>query len=689
MVRFPISSRCVQGLCALALALQLTNAQAASVQVTTNEPVTLNFVDADIEDVARTMAVLSQRNVVVDPRVKGKLTLTTETPVNARQALGQFASALRLRGYAMVDSNGLIKVVPEAEAKLQTTGVSIHSPRLSPGGQVVTQIFQLTHEDANNLVPVLRPLIGPNNTINVSPGTNALVITDYAENLVRIEKIITALDVGDTLDVAMVPLQNGVASDVAAMLKMLLDAERTASAPGNKAPSSVSTTTILAEPRGNALIVRAANAARLQQVKGLIAKLDVPIGDQGAIHVVHLKNAQAKDLAVTLRAALGAQSAPTPAASTSKNSAPTTTNTTTGGMIQADEASNSLIITAPAPQMRQLRNVIDQLDGRRAQVFVESLIAEVNADKAAEFGIQWQGPIGHAGDALIGLMGTNFGSAGANIINLAAGAGTVAPTNGLNVGVAQRTNGVYVLGFLGRFLQQNGDANILSTPTLLTLDNAEAKIVIGKNVPFVTGQYTNNNSSTGSVNPFQTIERKDVGLTLKVKPQISENGTIKMDIYQEVSNVSDTTSAGLVTNKRSIESSVLVDDGQIVVLGGLLQDEYSDNKQAVPGLSQLPVLGGLFRSESRNRKKTNLMVFLRPVIVKDSKASERLSISRYDIMRSAQQNAQPAASETLGINASPVLAPVREISAPCNARLGCTTSRRLPSTRKRTTLWRS
>jgi general secretion pathway protein D len=662
MVNFSVFTPCLRALCAALLALQLANAHAAPQVVAPGEPVTLNFVDADLEDVARTMAVLSRRNVVVDPRVKGKLTLTTETPVSARQALDQFASALRLRGFAMVDTNGLIKVVPEAEAKLQTTGVSVRSPRLSPGGEVVTQIFQLVHEEANNLVPVLRPLIGPNNTINVSPGSNALVITDYAENLVRIEKIIAALDVGDALDVAMVPLRNGVASDVAAMLKILLEAERSSSAPGAKTSGASASTTILAEPRGNALIVRAPNATRLQQVQNLIAKLDVPVGDQGEIHVVHLKNAQAKDLAVTLRAAMGAQSPTSTPSSAPGSKSATASGANTGGMIQADEATNSLIITAPAPQMRQLRSVIDQLDGRRAQVFVESLIAEVNADKAAEFGIQWQGPIGNAGDAVVGLIGTNFGAAGANIISLATGGGTVAPTNGLNVGVAQRKNGVYVLGFLGRFLQENGDANILSTPTLLTLDNEEAKIVIGKNVPFVTGQYTNNNSNSGSVNPFQTIERKDVGLTLKVRPQISENGTIKMDIYQEVSNVSDTTTAGLVTNKRSIESSVLVDDGQIVVLGGLLQDEYVSNKQAVPGLSDLPVLGGLFRSESRNRNKTNLMVFLRPVIIQDAKASERLSLSRYDIMRSAQQDAQPAPSETLGINASPVLAPVRAIN---------------------------
>ena len=646
----------------VSMGLWLTLPSAHAAAVTPNEAVTLNFIDAEIGDIARTIAVLSGRNVVVDPRVKGKLTLVTDTAVKPREAIAQFATALRLRDFALIETAGLLKVVPEAEAKLQTTTVSVRSPSHAPGSQVMTQIFQVQHENANNLVPVLRPLISPNNTINVS-GNNALIITDYADNLVRIEKIIAALDVGDGLHVASLPLKHALASDIANVLKTLLTTPSNART-ASKTAAANDDATILADPRNNALIVSAATASRLAQVRELVTQLDVAPNDGGDIHVVHLKNAQAKDLAVTLRAALGAATASSPSSGAPSSKDPkSTSGVSTGGMIQADEATNSLIISAPAPQMRQLRTVIDQLDGRRAQVFVESLIAEVNADKAAEFGIQWQGPIGGAGDGTIGLLGTNFGSGGSNILSLAMGAasGTVTPSAGLNVGALSRQNGVYVLGFLGRFLQENGDANILSTPTLLTLDNQEAKIVIGQNVPFVTGQYTSNNSSTGSVNPFQTIERKDVGLTLKIKPQISENGVIKMDIFQEVSNVSSTSSAGLITNKRSIESSVLTDDGQIVVLGGLLQDTYGTNQQAVPGLSNLPVVGNLFKSESRSRKKTNLMVFLRPVIVRDADASKRLSISRYDLMQSHLQAAQPPVSETLGINASPVLPPVRSI----------------------------
>ena len=288
--------------------------------------------------------------------------------------------------------------------------------------------------------------------------------------------------------------------------------------------------------------------------------------------------------------------------------------------------------------------MIERLDTRRAQVYVESLIAEVSADRAAEFGVQWQGALGSNGDKTIGLLGTNFGTGGSNLLNLATGMGTVLPAAGLNVGLAQQTNGVYVLGFLARFLESSGAGNVLSTPNLLTLDNEEAKIVIGQNVPFVTGQFTNASGGSGSVNPFQTIERKDVGLTLKVKPQISENGTVKLTIYQEVSSVQATTVAspnGPTTNKRTIESNVLVDDGSIVVLGGLLQDEYTDSASKVPGVSDVPFFGNLFKSDTRGRKKTNLMVFLRPVVVRDSAATERLSMDRYDQMRAGMKEAQP------------------------------------------------
>jgi len=647
------------------------------------EPVTLNFINADIDAVAKTLATLSGHNVVVDPRVKGTITLTSNVPVPPAQALRMFAAQLRTQSFALVESAGLYLVVPEAEAKLQSGGVSAGAVPAS-NGQIVTQIFQLNHESANNLVPILRPLISPNNTVNVNPGTNALVITDYADNLQRLARIIAALDVANATGVEVIQLKHALATDVVPMLQRLI--ESGAASTGTPAAGQTDAsfkTTIMAEARSNSLVIRAANAARMALARSLVSQLDKPSDSgpnaaSGNIHVVYLKNADATKLAGTLRAALTAQSS---SPSTGGLSAPATTSTTnmtntasgaggsfsapnnsaaTGGQIQADPSTNSLIITAPEPQYRQLRAVIDKLDARRAQVFVESLIAEVSAEKAAEFGVQWQSSLGNKGDTNIGLLGTNFKVGGANLISLAAqgASGNVAPSSGLNLGVAHQNNGTYVLGFLARFLQTTGDGNVLSTPNLLTLDNEEAKIVIGQNVPFVTGQYTNNNTSAGAVNPFQTIERKDVGLTLRVKPQISENGTVKLQIYQEVSRLdpaSINSATGLITNKRSIESSVLVEDGAIVVLGGLLQDDYGNSQERVPGLSDVPFFGNLFRAESRSRKKTNLMVFLRPVVVRDGVATEGLSMGRYEQMRTEQIQAQPAASTGLPATGAPVL----------------------------------
>ena len=628
------------------------------------EPVTLNFSNAEIDAVARTMASITGFNVVVDPRVKGTLTLVTEKPVSRTAAMNQFLAALRLQGFTMVESAGLYKVVPEADAKLQSAGVTVSdnaasSADLASGNQISTQIFRLNFESANNLVTVLRPLISPNNTINANPGNNSLVITDYSDNLRRLARIIAAMDVANATNVEVLTLKHAIAVDLAPLVLRLIESSGTATVGGDTSFK----TTLIAEPRSNTLILRAANPARVALVKSLVEKLDQPAansgnGAAGNIYVVYLKNADATKLAVTLRAAMTGQApAAATAPATGAAAAPAASVSATGGQVQADATTNSLIITAPEPQYRQLRAVIDRLDGRRAQVLVESLIVEVNTDKAAEFGIQWQGAVGSSGSSNIGLLGTNFTAN--NIITLAtqAATGAAVPGTGINLGVAHKTNGVYVLGFLANFLETSNSGNVLSTPNLLTLDNEEAKIVIGENVPFVTGSYSNNTASgsTGS-NPFTTVERKDVGLTLKVRPQINENGTVKLVIYQETSSVKAGTEKdanGPTTTKRSIESSVLVEDGSIVVLGGLLQDQYGGNQEKVPGLADVPLFGNLFKSESRSRKKTNLMVFLRPVVVRDAQATDRLSMDRYELMQAGIKDVQPAPSSVLPINATP------------------------------------
>jgi general secretion pathway protein D len=698
----------------LASASGTIHAQAAldtsTASVRPGEPVTLNFANAEIEAVARTMATITGRNVVVDPRVRGQLNLVTERAVPPAAAFQQFLAALRLQGFTVVEAAGLYKVVPEADAKLQGGSVTVaQAGSAGPaGGQIVTQIFKLNYESANNLVPVLRPLISPNNTINANPGTNALVITDYADNLQRLGKIIAAMDVSNASDVEVISLKNAIATDLAPLVARLIDSGSTPGAPGTPGQSDTSfKTTLLAEPHSNSLILRAANPARVAQVRALVHKLDQPPAPgssaaSGNIHVVYLKNADATKLAATLRAAMAAGTG-TAQASASSSTAPASTAPTgglasmgssssatsglgagaspstassnqpsTGGQIQADPSTNSLIITAPEPQYRQLRNVIDKLDGRRAQVLVESLIVEVNTNKLAEFGIQWQGVLGKQGDGTVGVIGTNSGAAGANILGLttalasgsatAIGTGVASLSGGLNLALAPRINGQYYLGALANFLQNSGDANVLSTPNLMTLDNEEARIVIGNNVPFVTGSYANSTGSS-TVNPFTTVERKDVGLMLRVRPQINENGTVKMAIYQEVSKIDGNTrkdTNGPTTSKRAIESNVLVEDGSIIVLGGLLEDSYSQAEDKVPVMGDIPLLGNLFRSENRSRKKTNLMVFLRPVVVRDAAASDALMLDRYESIRALQQAVQPAPSTVMrSVSGAPVLPPLR------------------------------
>ena len=648
----------------LALCAMLAVTPVAMAQTTRpGAPITLNFVNADIESVARALASLTKRSLVVDPRVKGTINLSTDKPVAPDAAWNQFLAVLRLQGFAMIETQGLYKILPEAEAKLQGGMVAVVPAGTAPNNaQVMTQIFKLTHENANNLVSVLRPLISPNNTINVTPGSNALVITDYADNLQRLGRIIASLDVANATDVEVIPLQHAVANDMVALLNRLVDG----TAAGGAAPAAQGQTdtgyktTILAESRSNAIIVRSANPAKQAQIRSLVEKLDRAGSElaSGNIHVVYLKNADATKLANTLRAAIagtggatpGAASAPPATAGTTPGGGATLNLPSTGGQIQADAATNSLIITAPEPQYRQLRAVIDSLDQRRAQVMVESLIVEVDSAKESQFGIQWQNLVGGA-NSTVGILGTNFATS--NLLNLAINGadGKVLPGQGLNVGTARNVNGKYIMTSLANFLQTNGGSNILSRPSLLTLDNEEAKIVVGQNVPFVTGQYTNNNSSNGAVNPFQTVERKDVGLTLKVKPQISDTGMVKLTIFQEVSSVdtSKKLTDGLITNKRSIESNILVEDGTVVVLGGLLSDSYQDSRQQVPGLGDIPFFGALFRNETRSRSKTNLMVFLRPVVVRDDSSTEVLSNGRYQFMQGLQKEAGKEPTSVLPI----------------------------------------
>jgi general secretion pathway protein D len=425
------------------------------------------------------------------------------------------------------------------------------------------------------------------------------------------------------------------------------------------------------------------------------------VGPGGSLWVVHLKHADATRLATVLRAAFasvgvggggaggggpgsivtlpvapGATQAPAGQSAGATSPIAGAAAPSTGGFVQADPATNSLIVTAPEPLYRQVRAMIDQLDTRRAQIFIEALVVEVSGSDAADFGIQWQGLTGQSGDQFGVAGGTNFSGPGRpSIIAINAGAaqGSINLGEGLNLGLLRSFNGVVSLAAIARMLQSQASTNIVSTPTLIGLDNDEAKIVVGENVPFITGQFTNTGASSGgssTVNPFQTIERKDVGITLRVRPSVGEGGSVRMQIFLEQSSVLattavGTTNAGPSTTKRQIENNAVVEDGQILVLGGLIEDRFVVNKSKVPLLGDIPILGALFRSESRERRRSNLLVFLRPIVMRDAESASRLSIDRYDTIRGRQERAQPAPSFLIPINDAPQMP-----AAPASAAAG-------------------
>ena len=639
----------------------------APAQACDADTVTINFVNADIEGVVKAVSEITGKNFVLDPRVKGTVNIVSARPVSRALVYEIFLSALRLQGYAAVEERGMVQIIPEADAKLH------------PGrGQVQTQVFTLKYESAAQLVPVLRPLIPPSNTITAYPGSNTLVITDYAGNLQRIARIIEGIDQPGGNDPVVIPLQNASAVDVALMVNRLFVEQ--AQAAGGAADTS-QRLNVVADTRSNSLVARSDNPSRIARLRSLAAMLDSPTSAAGNLHVVYLKNAEAVKVAETLRAIYLGEIAPAaapramalPAAPSSSAAVPVSplapalpgpqAAPLSPGMIQADPATNSILINAPDAIYNNLRAALDKLDVRRAQVYVEALIAEITADKAAEFGIQWQSLGGVNRGGTTGFGGTNFGGAGQNILGIAANPASAG--RGLNVGVLSGVvtlpgvGEVLNLNLLIRALEADTNANILSTPTLLTLDNEEARIVIGQNVPFITGSYAVTGAAT-TPTPFQTIERRDVGLTLRVRPQISEGGTVRLQIYQEVSSVVDTVlpnPAGVTTNKRAVESIVLVDDGQIVVIGGLIQDSVRDGVEKVPGLGDLPLLGGLFTYKTRARTKTNLMVFLRPTVLRDSKRARSLTDERYDYILGEQYRSKPPASMPLPDMEAPTLPP--------------------------------
>jgi general secretion pathway protein D len=636
-----------------------------------DDAVTLAFRDAEIAEVISAFSTSMGIPFLLDARVKGKMTLETPEPVSLDQAYELLVAALSLQGFAVVSADGYAKVVPTAEAKSQFPAIDSNE---TVGG-MATRVFQLENEDATQLLAAIRALVPATNPMTAHPSSNSLIVTDTRENLRRITDIIRSLDRPNRNALRTVSIEHGFASDIAQTVDQLIN--RGSADKGGKLPEHLQVV-ILPDPRTNRILFQSSDPRRLAQAADLARDLDSPLATPGNVHVLYLKNAEAAVLAQTLqnlyRSNTFQSASGSSAASRQVSGSASTTGLTSstpmgqnqarpssgaaavpppaplgpidsGVIIQAEPNLNALLVVAPEPLFREIRGVVEKLDVRRAQVFIESLIVEVSADRAAEFGVQFQYLNSPEAGSTQGFGGTNFGGAGTNLLALTQN--PLSASQGLNVGVIRGTvsiagQTITNLGLLARALETQGAGNVIATPNLLTLDNEEAKIVIGQNVPFLTGSYTTSGNTSG--NPFQTIERRDVGTTLRVKPMVSEGGTVRLQIFQEVSRVvSPRLDEGIVTSKRSIESTVLVEDGEFVVLGGLISDEEGTGESRVPVLGEIPLLGGLFRYETRQRNKTNLFVFLRPVIVRSASDSSLLTMDKYEVFKAGRRG-QPKTS---------------------------------------------
>lgn len=614
---------------------------------------TLNLKNADIHSLIQTVSRQSGRNFVVDPRVKARVTVISSTPLSADELYETFLSVLQVHGYAAVPSGDLIKIVPEVNAKQGP--VPAYDESASESDQLVTQVIKVENVPAAQLVPILRPLVPQQGHLAAYAATNTLIVTDRGSNIGRLTNIIKGIDRPDNEEVELVRLRHASASEIIRIMQSLQS--RAGQIDGT--PGSVR---FAADERTNSILLSGEQAARTR-MKGLITNLDTPVESGGNTRVVYLRYANAADLLAILTGVSAGQAkvgtsggaegedgsgaAVTSAAPTVDANGvaiPQQPQVPTASLIrraqeddrpnvdiQADEDTNALIITAPPDEMRSILAVVEQLDIRRAQVLVEAIIAELSTTNSAQLGVNFA--VDGTGSNRPAAY-TNLGGATQGLVGTIASEGA-ALSNGLSLALGRFGSGNIDFGFLLSAIASDSDNNILSTPTLVTMDNQEAEIVVGQNVPFVTGQQL----SSSNNNPFQTIERQDIGISLKVKPQINEGDNIKMEIQQEVSDVSSTAVTGatdITTNKRSIKTTVLVEDGQTLVLGGLIDDQINDTRDKVPFLGDIPLLGSLFRYRTTNKSKRNLMVFLHPTILRDPETADYFSRSKYDDLRAAQ-----------------------------------------------------
>lgn len=593
--------------------------------------------DADISALVSEVAEITGKNFIVDPRVKGNITVISSTPLTADQVYDMFMGVLNVNGFAAVPSGKVIKIVPDMNAK--TAGVKVDLTGGARGEDLVTRVVALESTNVQDLVPVLRPMMPQFAHLAAVPSVNSLILSDRADNVAALAEIIRKLDSGEGEEVEVVLLNESRVGDVVSLLESL-----TPVSTGAKDSKSFSRLRVVADERTNRLIIKGDAKAR-KRVRELVSTLDAPSKRMGGVQVFRLRHASAKQVAEVLKGMSSSGSTATVSASSTaggKESASSSAGKDSGGVsIIADEVQNALVVRADASVMRELKDVIDQLDVRRAQVLIQAAIVEVSGSKGQQLGVQWA-----AGNPSSGVGTISFDTAGTDVntvIGSIISGSAASLSNGANLVIGSQTkdaNGdtTRVYGALIQALATASNANLLSTPSILTLDNQEAKIVVGQNVPFITGQSTSTSSTTS--NPFTTIERKDVGITLKVVPHISEGNVVRLEVEQEVSAVVPSSegikAADLITNTRTIKTTILAEDAQTIVLGGLIQDDTTKAQSKVPLLGDIPLLGKLFRATKDTAVKRNLLVFLQPTIMRDSGKVAEISRRHYDAVRTLQ-----------------------------------------------------
>ena len=630
-------------LLALALALPLAAAAQQGAQITPN------YKDADLGQVIEAVSQVTGKNFIVDPRVRAQVTMLSNTPMGADAFYEAFLAILQVHGFVAVPSGSIIKILPDATAR-QLPANDLPDRVSSTSDEIVTQVIQVRNVSATQLVPILRPLIPQYGHLAAYPSANMLIISDRASNVNRMVRIIGRIDRSGDGDIEVIRLEHASASEIVRVVNSLNAAQ------GADAGSSAR---IVADERTNSVLVGGEASQRLR-FRTLIAHLDTPLESGGDTQVRYLRYADAEKIAAKLKEQAQASATTQPGQATAPGGDRSVT-------IWAEPETNALVVTAPPKTMRSLMSVVDRLDIRRAQVIIEAMLVEVSTDATRDLGVNWV--VDGSGDNfLVGLFNQPIG--GVSLADVAAGVDdpssiTAAP-GGLTIGGGRRQDSGTNFAAILRALSGDGDTNIVSMPSVITLDNEEAQIKVAQEVPFVTGSFTNTGSSGGSVNPFQTIQREEVGNILKITPQITDEDTILLKIEQESSNLA-ASSAGavdLITNKRTISTRVLVDDGGMLVLGGLIEDRLTESEQRVPGLGRIPLLGNLFRVRNTKKTKSNLMVFIRPRILRTAEQAAIETNSKYNFLRNQQLEQNNGKVKLMPGASRPTLPPLIGPTAP-------------------------